>query len=149
VVGPDVSVIARGGIMDARGIAAAQILGASGVSLGTRSLVATKSGIPACYREQLARCPANWTVVSDAVTGRPARFIRNRFVQSLIDADVGTLGWGAQSAMIADLRRATAAHQRVDILPMLAGQGAGLAGRPMPAGKIVERLAAETRRARA
>jgi nitronate monooxygenase len=148
-VGPDVSVIASGGIMDGRGIAAAQILGASGVSLGTRFLVASESGIAACYREQLQRCPANGTVVTDAVTGRPARFIRNRFVGALIDADLGTLGWGAQSALIADLRRAAAEQQRVDILPMLAGQGAGLAGRPMPAARIVEQLVAETRSARA
>jgi len=117
---------------------------ATGVSLGTRFLVARESGIPDCYRTALARCPADGTVVTDAVTGRPARWIRNRFVDAVVAADAGTLGWGAQSASIADLRRAAAAQGRADLLPMLAGQGAALAGDPQPAATIVSLLLEQT-----
>jgi nitronate monooxygenase len=141
-VGPAVPVLASGGIMDGRGIAAALALGAAGVSLGTRFLVATESGIPACYRRALARCPANGTVVTDAVTGRPARWILNRIVSALIEADAGTLGWGAQAAFVADIRKAAAEQERADLLPMLAGQGAALAGEPMPAAEIMAALIA-------
>jgi nitronate monooxygenase len=148
-VGPDVPVIASGGIMDGRGIAAALALGASGVSLGTRFLVACESGVPDCYRKALATCPADGSVVTDALTGRPARWIRNRFVDAIVAAHAGTLGWGAQGAAIADIRRAAAAQGRVDILPMLAGQGAALAGEALPAAVIIERLLEQTQAARA
>ena len=148
-VGADVPVVASGGIMDGRGIAAALALGASGVSLGTRFLVARESGIPECYRRALATCPANGTVVTDALTGRHARWIRNRLVDELVAANAGTLGWGDQGVSITELRRAAAAQGRADLLPMLAGQGAGLAGEPRPAAEIVARLLEETRAARA
>jgi nitronate monooxygenase len=148
-VGSDVPVVASGGIMDGRGIAAALALGAAGVSLGTRFLIARESGIPDCYRAALARCPADGTVVTDALTGRPARWIRNRLVDALVAADVGTLGWGAQSASIADLRRAAAAQGRADLLPMLAGQGAALVGEAQPAAAIVALLLEQTTAARA
>jgi nitronate monooxygenase len=142
-VGPAVPVVASGGIMDARGIAAAIALGAAGVSLGTRFLVATESGVAHCYRQALALCAANGTIVTDAVTGRPARWILNRTVAALIDADAGTLGWGAQGAYVADIRKAAAEQGRPDLLPMLAGQAAGLAGDPQPAAAIMESLVRE------
>jgi nitronate monooxygenase len=148
-VGDRVPVVASGGIMDGRGIAAALALGATGVSLGTRFLVARESGVPDCYRQALAACPADGTVVTDALTGRPARWIRNRFVDAVVEAAAGTLGWGEQGAAIADIRRAAAAQERVDILPMLAGQGAGLAGEPQPAAAIIELLLEQTQAARA
>ncbi len=53
----NVPVIASGGIMDGRGIAAALALGASGVSLGTRFLVARESGVAECYRRAHRRMP--------------------------------------------------------------------------------------------
>jgi nitronate monooxygenase len=146
-VGPDVPVVASGGIMDGRGIAAALALGAAGVSLGTRFLGATESGIPASYRQALATCPADGTVVTAAVTGRPCRMILNRIVSAIIDADAGTLGWGAQPALIADIRRAAAAQGRRDLMIMLGGQGAGLMGEPVPARQIVAQLVSETTRA--
>jgi nitronate monooxygenase len=149
VVGNDVPVVASGGIMNGRGIAAALALGAAGVSLGTRFLVARESGVPDCYRRAIAACPADGTVVTDALTGRPARWIRNRFVDAVVEARAGTLGWGEQGALIADIRHAAAARGRVDILPMLAGQGAALAGDPQPAAAIIEVLLEQTRLARA
>jgi len=139
-----VPVIASGGIMDGRGIAAALALGASGVSLGTRFLAALETGFPQGYRDALARCPADGTVVTDAVTGRPARWIRNRLVDALVDAGAGTLGWGDQIGLIADVRSAAARLERYDLLPMLAGQGSALIGAPMPAAQIVAQLVEQT-----
>jgi nitronate monooxygenase len=145
-VGPDVPVVASGGIMDGRGIAAALALGAAGVSLGTRFMAATESGINGSYRRALATCPANGTVVTDAVTGRPCRLILNRIVSALIDAHAGTLGWGAQAAQISDIRRAAAEQGRTDLMIMLGGQGAGLSGSPLPAAAIMAQLVGETGR---
>jgi nitronate monooxygenase len=143
-VGPDVPVIASGGIMDGRGTRAALDLGAAGVSLGTRFLGATESGVPASYRSALATSPANGTVVTAAVTGRPCRMILNRIVSAIIEADVGTLGWGAQAALIADMRRAAAEQGRSDLMIMLGGQGGGLTGPPIPAAEIMRQLIRES-----
>ena len=101
-VGSDIPVVASGGIMDGRGIAAALALGASGVSLGTRFLVARESGIPDCYRASPRPLPGGRHGRDRRLTGRPARWIRNRLVDALVAADAGTLGWGAQGASIAD-----------------------------------------------
>jgi len=143
-VGGDVPVVASGGIMDGRGIAAALALGAAGVSLGTRFLAANEAGIADGYRSSLTATPADGTVVTDTVTGRPARWIRNRLVDALVEADAGTLGWGGQAALMADLRREAARQNATDLMPMLAGQGAALAGAPQPAEAIVAELVAQT-----
>ena len=82
--------------------------------------------------------------MTDLVTGRPARWIRNRFVDALLEADPGTLGWGGRRALVGDLRRAAAEQGRADILPMLAGEGSSLSGEREPAAEIVARLVRET-----
>lgn len=141
-VGEAVPVVASGGIADGRGIAAALLMGASGVSLGTVFLPAVESGVSEVHRAALRGLRPEDTVVTDAVTGRPARWIRNRIVDALVAADTGTLGWGAQGAMLADIRRAAAQQGRADLLTMLAGQAAALAPEPCPADLIVADLVA-------
>jgi nitronate monooxygenase len=143
-VGPGVPVVASGGIMDGRGIAASLALGAQGVSLGTRFLGSAESGAADAYAHALPGTPAERTVVTDLVTGRPARWVRNRFIDALLEADPGTLGWGRQAALTGDLRRAAAEQGRPDILPMLAGEGAALSGERRPAAEIVAQLVRET-----
>jgi nitronate monooxygenase len=142
-VGPDVPVVAGGGIMDGRGIVAVLALGAHGVSLGTRFLASNESGAADAYAGALSGTPGEGTVVTDAVTGRPARWVRNRLVDALVEARAGTLGWGQQAQLVADIRRAAAEQGRADILPMLAGQGAALSGPREPAADIVARLVRE------
>jgi nitronate monooxygenase len=142
--GPDVPVVASGGIMDGRGIAAALALGAQGVSLGTCFLGSAESGVADAYAGALTGTPPESTVVTDLVTGRPARWIRNRLIDALVEADPGTLGWGRQAPFVADIRRAAAEQGRADILPMLAGEGAALSAGRQPAAEIVARLVRET-----
>ncbi len=81
----DVPVVATGGIMDGRGLAAALALGAQAVQVGTRFLLAEESAAPPHYREALLALRAEDTVVTDHVSGRPARWIRNRFVDALVE----------------------------------------------------------------
>jgi nitronate monooxygenase len=137
----DVPVIASGGIMDGRGLAAALALGAQGASLGTRFLLATESAAAPVYRATLRGLPETATVVTDAVTGRPARWVRNRLIDRL-DAGPGHIGWGPQRRALDDIRAAAAARGVADYLPMLAGQGAGMA-REQPAEEIVAEITAE------
>jgi nitronate monooxygenase len=138
----DVPVVATGGIMDGRGVAAALALGAQGASLGTRFLLAAESGAPDHYRERLLQLRPQDTVVSDRVSGRPARWIRNRLVDAL-DSGPEPLGWPAQYGAIADVRAKATREPHPDLMPMLAGQGAGIARAVEPADAIVERVVAE------
>ncbi|MES4785402.1 MAG: hypothetical protein C4294_05795 [Nitrospiraceae bacterium] len=76
-----VPVVAAGGIADGHGLVAALALGAAGVQLGARFLVARESGIFPSYQDRLLSATEADTVVTRAFTGRPARSLRNRFVE--------------------------------------------------------------------
>jgi nitronate monooxygenase len=136
-----VPVVASGGIMDGRGLAAALALGAQGVSLGTRFLLATESAASPTYRQTLEGLPETATVVTDAVTGRPARWVRNALTDQL-ESGPGHIGWGPQRRALDDIRRAAADQGATQYLPMLAGQAAGL-GREQPAAEIVAEITAD------
>ena len=139
-----VPVVAAGGIMDARGVAAALALGAQGAMLGTRFLLAEEARVPDAYRRTLLHASETDTLVTDTVTGRPARWVRNRVTEAL-DTGPAHLGWGPQRAAVEPLRQAAADANREDLLPMLAGQGAGMAAEVLPAEEIVAHLVAGLR----
>src|SRR5688572_4627252 len=73
-------VVASGGIMDGRGIAAAMALGASAVQMGTAFLTCDESGIPSAYKDAIIRAAEDATRLTRAFSGRPARGIVNRFM---------------------------------------------------------------------
>ena len=75
-----VPVIASGGIMDGRGIAAALALGASAVQMGTAFLTCHEAGVPDAYKEAILRAREDQTRITRAFSGRPARGIVNRFM---------------------------------------------------------------------
>jgi nitronate monooxygenase len=140
----DVPVIASGGIMDGRGVAAALALGASAVQLGTAFLTCPEAGTPAPYRRALLSAAEDSTRITAAFSGRPARGIDNRFLREMADADI--LPFPVQNALTRPLRARAAETGRSDLLSLWAGQGLRLA-RELPAGELVETLAAETQAA--
>ena len=144
VAAVDVPVVATGGIMDGRGVAAALALGAQAAQLGTRFLQAAESGISAGYRERLVRAADVDTQIITAFSGRPARGLRNRVLEALEAAGSPTVGWPRQAAGWADVR--AEAHRRGsgDHTTLWAGQAAGLARTTKPAGDIVAEVVTET-----
>jgi nitronate monooxygenase len=138
-------VVAAGGIMDGRGVAAALALGAAAAQLGTRFLLASESGTPPGYRRQLERAVETDTVVTDVFSGRAARGIRNAFVRAFRDAGARPKPWPGQGAAAADIYRASFAGDG-EWAPLFAGQGVRLAQREQPAGEIVRELVAEAER---
>jgi nitronate monooxygenase len=141
----DVPVIAAGGIMDGAGIAAALRLGASAAQLGTAFIACPESYADAGYRAALASDAANHTVMTRAISGRPARCLPNRF--TVLGANVSPrqipsypVAYGAGKALNV---AAQAAHE-AGYGAYWAGQGAPLA-RALPAAELVAVLAAELR----
>jgi nitronate monooxygenase len=82
-----IPVIASGGIMDGRGIAAALALGATAVQMGTAFLTCDESGVPDVYREAILSARENGTRLTRAFSGRPARGIVNRFMIEVESGD--------------------------------------------------------------
>ena len=79
----DVPVIAAGGISDGRGVAAALCLGAVAAQIGTRFLATEEAGVPPSYQRSLREAREVDAVVTSAISGRPARGIRNRLMTAL------------------------------------------------------------------
>jgi nitronate monooxygenase len=134
-----VPVIAAGGIMDGRGLAAVLVLGASAAQLGTAYLRCPEAGTPAPWRRALASAGDTSTALSAAVTGRTARGIRNRLM-SLLEAVEPRPPYPALHAMTADLRRAAAAADDPELMSLWCGQGVRL-GHEQPAGDLTRRIA--------
>ena len=79
-----IPVIAAGGIGDGRGIAAAFMLGAEGVQMGTRFLVATESKIHPNYKKAVLRAKDASTIVTGEYAGHPSRVLKNKMAKTYI-----------------------------------------------------------------
>lgn len=141
----DVPVIAAGGIMDGQGIAAAIRLGAAGAQLGTAFVGTDESAADAGYRAALFSDAASHTVMTRAISGRPARCLANRF--TALGADVSSsdipcypIAYDAGKS----LNAAAKAVGEAGYGAQWAGQGAPLA-RSLPAGKLMAALTEELR----
>jgi nitronate monooxygenase len=139
-----VPVIASGGVMDGRGIAAALALGAGAVQMGTAFLTCTEAGIAEAYKRAILAAREHQTRITRAFSGRPARGIVNRFMTEVErDAADAILPFPWQNALTRPLRSAAARQGRAEFLSLWAGQGLRLARR-QSAADLVARLADET-----
>jgi len=143
--GLSVPVIAAGGIMDGAGIDAVLRLGASAAQLGTAFIGCPESLADSAYRALLASDAANHTVMTRAISGRPARCLANGF--TALGADIAPaeipaypIAYDAGKA----LNAAGKAAGQTGFGAQWAGQGAPMA-RPMPAAELVALLASEMR----
>jgi nitronate monooxygenase len=147
-------VIAAGGLMDGRGIAAAFMLGAAGVQLGTAFLGCPEASIHPLHRQALQAASDDGTRMTRAFSGRAARGLTNRLIRELAPEAAGAAGGSGddildfplQRGLTGPLGQAAARQGSADFMPMWAGQGAALA-RELPAAELVRRLVAETERA--
>ena len=139
----DVPVVAAGGIADGRGLLAALALGAAGAQLGTRFLLARESGVHPAYRERLIAATEEDTVVTRAFTGRPARALRNRFLEKYSSAGPELLAWPLQSLAAGDIYGASQTTGNDDYSPLYAGQGLRMLKGDQGAAEIVEEIVAE------
>jgi nitronate monooxygenase len=139
-----VPVIASGGIMDGRGVAAALLLGASAAQMGTAFLTCDEAGVPGTYKDAILKAHETETRITRAFSGRPARGIVNRFMKEVeagASADA-ILPFPVQNALTRPLRTAAAKLGRAEFLSLWAGQGVRMARR-QPAAELVARIAEE------
>ena len=134
----DAPVLAAGGIMDGRAVAAVLGLGAGAAQLGTAFLRCPEAGTSAPYRRALAAATETSTAVTTAITGRMARGIENRLMRDL--RDVAALPYPVMNTLTTDLRRRAAERDDPELMSLWCGQGIRL-GTELPAGELVRRLA--------
>jgi nitronate monooxygenase len=139
----EIPVIASGGIMDGRGIVAAEVLGASAVQLGTAFLTCPETTIPPAYKRAILAAQAEQTAITRAFSGRPARGIVNDFMRAWEGYEDATLPFPDQNAATRPLRNAAATRDDPRFLSLWAGQGLALA-RELPAAELVRQLVRET-----
>ena len=131
----DIPVIAAGGIADGRGIAAAYMLGAQGVQVGTRFLVANE-----CIVAQGYKAKDSSTVATGRSTGHPVRIIKNKLARKILslekqnapEEEINQLCTGTLAAAVRD--------GDSDNGNIMSGQIAGLVKKEQPAAEIIEEM---------
>jgi nitronate monooxygenase len=135
-----VPVTAAGGIADARGIAAALILGASAVQIGTGFLRCPEAGMPPAYADRLALTEAHETMITRAFSGRPGRSAATAYVRAAsAPAAPRPAPYPVQRGLTRGMREAAQKAGDADRMQLWAGQSAKLA-LAEPAGTICQKL---------
>jgi nitronate monooxygenase len=135
-------VIAAGGISDSRGIAAAFALGAAGAQIGTAYLFCPEAKISAPHRAALKAASDDSTVLTNVITGRPARGLATRLVREVGPISDLVPQFPLANGAIVPLRAAAEKQGSGDFSPLWSGQAAAL-GREMGAGELTRSLAEE------
>lgn len=138
----DLPVIAAGGIMDGRGIAAALLLGASAVQMGTAFLHTSESRISPMHRKALTSPEAELSQFTTLFSGRPARGIPNRLMRELGALNPAAPPFPHASAALSPLRAKAETAGDAAFSSLWAGQAARL-GRAMGAAELIDALMAE------
>lgn len=143
-----IPVIAAGGIMDGRGMIAAMALGAKGIQLGTRFLNAIESGAAPIYKKALLESNEESTVLTSAFSGRPARAIRNAFVDRFIAEEIEPLRYPLQNIVTKQIRSAAKKQEKPDYMSLWSGQGNRMIKDEQSAAEIIDEILYESKQAR-
>lgn len=136
----DVPVIAAGGIGDGRGLAAARMLGAAGVQMGTRFLTTRECIIHPNYKEKVLKAKDIDTVVTGRSTGHPIRCIRNKMTRAYLAGEKEGLSFEELETMtIGGLRKAVQEGD-VDQGSLMAGQIAGMVNKEQTCQEMIQEI---------
>jgi nitronate monooxygenase len=134
----DLPVIAAGGIMDGRGVAAVLALGASAAQMGTAFLLADQALTPPPWRKAIEEAPDDPTRLTRAFSGRYARGIENRFMREMRAVEREVPAYPVQNRLTQPLRAAAEKAGDPELMSLWAGQAVRLA-KPGDAGEMVRR----------
>lgn len=136
----DIPVIAAGGIGDGRGIAAALMLGACGVQVGTRFLVAKECTVHQSYKDKIIKAKDIDTVVTGRITGHPVRVIKNKLARQFCELERNGAPVEELEELGAGSLRRAAKEGDVDNGSVMAGQISGLVKKEQTCREIVEEM---------
>ena len=139
-----IPVIAAGGIADGRGVAAAFMLGACGVQVGTRFLVAEECGVHQNYKDRVLKAKDIDTVATGRRLGHPVRSLKTRFSREYMkkEYDPNVTAEELEEMGVGALRKAAVDGNEAEGC-FLAGQIAGLVQKEQPAAEIIRDLCDE------
>jgi len=140
-----VPVIAAGGIADGRGVAAALVLGASAAQIGTAFLACPEAGLSATHRLALATAADEDTRVTTAFSGRPARGLVNRYIETMTECEADLPDFPIVNTLTGPLRKGSAEAGSPDFVALWSGMAAPL-NAALPAADLVQRLVTEAER---
>ena len=136
----DIPVLAAGGIGDGRGVAAAFMLGAEGVQVGTRFLLADETRIHENYKEKVAKAKDIDTQVTGRSTGHPVRLLRNPMIRKYLKLEAeGASAETLELLTLGSLRRAVVDGD-LEEGSFMAGQIAGLINKRQTCREIIEEM---------
>jgi enoyl-[acyl-carrier protein] reductase II len=135
-------VVAAGGIADGRGVAAAFMLGAQGVQVGTRFLVAEECTVSQEYKNRVLKAKDLSTTVTGRRTGHPVRSLKSPFTTRYASIEKETLHDEDLHGLSAGALRKAAQEGDGENGQFMCGQIAGLVTREEPAAAIVADLMA-------
>lgn len=138
-----VPVIAAGGIGDGRGVAAVFALGAEGVQIGTRFIVANECTVHNNYKEVVLKAGDRDTVVTGRKTGHPVRIIENKLAKEFMRLEAECAGVEELEKLGAGKLRAAAVEGDMVFGSIMCGQIAGLVKKRQSSKEIVEEIMSE------
>jgi NAD(P)H-dependent flavin oxidoreductase YrpB (nitropropane dioxygenase family) len=136
----DIPVLGAGGITDGRGVAAALMLGAQGVWVGSAFLATNEANILEFQKKAIVEATEEGTSVSRSITGKPARYIKSKWTQAFAESGLEALPMPFQGAVSGPVTAAAIAQERGDIAPGFAGQGIGMIQSIRPAAEVMHDL---------
>ena len=139
----DLPVLAAGGIADGRGVAAAFMLGACGVQMGTRFLSAEECSIHPTYKEKVLKANDLATMVTGKKLGHPVRSIRTNFTREYAKAEFGNTPDDELEKMGEGALRKAVQEGDLDNGCFLCGQIAAMVKKEQPAAEIVREVMEE------
>ena len=136
----DLPVIAAGGIADGRGVAAAFMLGACAVQMGTRFLSAQECTIHPVYKEKILKANDLCTMVTGKRLGHPVRSLRTQFAREYSKAEYGGMPDDELEAFAAGALRLAVQEGDLEKGCFLAGQCAAMVRRSQSAAEIIKEV---------
>lgn len=136
----DLPVLAAGGIADGRGVAAAFMLGACGVQMGTRFLSAEECSVHPVYKEKILRAGDLCTMVTGKRLGHPVRSLRTNFPRNYAKAEFSGISDEELSGRAAGALRLAAQEGDAENGCFLSGQIAAMVNKIQPAAEIVREV---------
>ncbi len=136
----NIPVVAAGGVMNGRGLVAALALGAQGVQMGTKFLGSKESGIHPLYKKALFDSTEEHTVITKNFSGRPARGIKNKFIEEFDRTGVDPLAYPIQNTATSYIRKEAFKQNQIECMALWAGQGLRLIHHENHAEMIIKEL---------